>query len=316
MAPEIRRLTQQFLTNPVEVAVAPPSSTVKLVEQRLAATGRDPWEKRDTLRRLLAEAADLKNAIIFCNRKRDVATLARSLARHGFNAGALHGDMDQRARMAMLDSFRKGQLALLVASDVAARGLDIPEVSHIFNFDVPTHAEDYVHRIGRTGRAGRSGTAITLATPADSKYVGAIERLTGDRIAWMGAPLATGAVDTVEPRPGGREGGRRRGGRRGGTGQGRGNDTGTAGQRNNGANGAGHDRSANGGHREPQAVETRPAPQQAAARPRKAGGDRPAPARPGNTQKRNGRDRQDAPDLNALPAFLLRPVRPAKSAPE
>src|SRR5207253_7007334 len=133
---------------------------------------------------------DLTNAIIFCNRKRDVSIVHRSLVRHGFNAGALHGDMDQHARMATLDDFKKDKLTLLVASDVAARGLDIPAVSHIFNFDVPTHAEDYVHRIGRTGRAGLTGTAITIATPADRKYVIAIERMLGRPIPPMEVPAA------------------------------------------------------------------------------------------------------------------------------
>jgi superfamily II DNA/RNA helicase len=114
--------------------------------------------------------------------------LHRSLVRHGFNAVALHGDMDQPARMAALDQFRRGEVSLLIASDVAARGLDIPDVSHIFNFDVPHHADDYVHRIGRTGRAGRSGTAITLVTPADRKAVDAIEKLIGRTIEWAKAP--------------------------------------------------------------------------------------------------------------------------------
>ena len=134
------------------------------------------------LRALIRGADNFKNAIIFCNRKRDVATLHRSLAKHGFNVGALHGDMDQRARTATLDDFRKDRIKLLVASDVAARGLDIPAVSHIFNFDVPTHAEDYIHRIGRTGRAGLTGTAITIATSLDRKYVAGIEKLTGQPI--------------------------------------------------------------------------------------------------------------------------------------
>jgi superfamily II DNA/RNA helicase len=188
MPPEIQRLADRFLSNPVRVEVARPASTVKTVTQYFVKVGREPAEKRAALRELIRGARDLKNAIVFCNRKRDVATLCRSLQRHGFDAGALHGDMDQHARTAMLDSFRKGQLALLVASDVAARGLDIPDVSHIFNFDVPTHAEDYVHRIGRTGRAGRSGTAITLVAPADAKYVAAIEKLTGDTLSWIGKP--------------------------------------------------------------------------------------------------------------------------------
>ena len=108
--------------------------------------------------------------------------------RHGFNAAALHGDMDQSARTAALDGFRKGEAKLLIASDVAARGLDIPDVSHVFNFDVPHHADDYVHRIGRTGRAGKTGTAITIVAPADSKSVAAIEKLIGQSIAWAGEP--------------------------------------------------------------------------------------------------------------------------------
>ena len=150
---------------------------------------REPAAKRDALRRLLRAAPDFKNAIIFCNRKRDVHTLYRSLERHGFNVAALHGDLDQRARMAALEGFRTGATQLLVASDVAARGLDIPDVSHVFNFDVPHHAEDYVHRIGRTGRAGRSGTAVTIATSEDSKSLAAIENLTGQPIPLDGTPL-------------------------------------------------------------------------------------------------------------------------------
>src|ERR1700722_17136143 len=159
MPPEIRRITEQFLHNPVRVEVSKPATTVATTTQLLARSGRDDFEKRDTLRRLVRSAEGLKNAIIFCNRKRDVATLHRSLLRHGFSVLALHGDMDQSARTAALEQFRKNEVTLLVASDVAARGLDIPDVSHVFNFDVPHHADDYVHRIGRTGRAGRSGAA-------------------------------------------------------------------------------------------------------------------------------------------------------------
>ena len=188
MPPEIRRITEQFLHNPVRVEVAKPATTVANTTQRLVKTGREPHDKRDTLRRLIRSADGFKNAIIFCNRKREVATLHRSLLRHGFSTQALHGDMDQPARMAALDQFRKGEVALLVASDVAARGLDIPDVSHIYNFDVPHHPDDYVHRIGRTGRAGRSGTAITIVAPQDGKAVAAIEKLIGQTIPWMGEP--------------------------------------------------------------------------------------------------------------------------------
>ncbi len=126
---------------------------------------------------------------MFCNRKRDVSTLFRSLERHEYNVGTLHGDMDQRTRMMMLDNFRKGSIKLLVASDVAARGLDINEVSHVFNYDIPINAEDYVHRIGRTGRAGRSGTAYTLVTGEDKKYLDAIETLINKTIDWLGEPI-------------------------------------------------------------------------------------------------------------------------------
>jgi superfamily II DNA/RNA helicase len=199
MPPEIQRITEQFLHNPVRVEVSRPASTVAATTQLLAKSGRDPVEKRDTLRRLIRSAEGLKNAIIFCNRKRDVATLYRSLLRHGFSVLALHGDMDQPARTAALEQFRKGEVTLLVASDVAARGLDIPDVSHIYNFDVPYHADDYVHRIGRTGRAGRNGTAITLVAGSDDqKSVAAIEKLIGQPIPWMGE-IAGGASSAPQP---------------------------------------------------------------------------------------------------------------------
>jgi len=184
MPPEITRLTETFLHNPARIEVAPAATTAATISQSLAASASGP-AKRETLRRLIRGAADFKNAIIFCNRKRDVAILHKSLQKHGFNAGVLHGDMDQRARMASLDAFRTGDVDLIVCSDVAARGLDIPDVSHVYNFDVPTHAEDYVHRIGRTGRAGKSGTAVSIVTQADQKYVVEIERLTGQKIDWL-----------------------------------------------------------------------------------------------------------------------------------
>lgn len=182
MPPEISRLADQFLQNPIRVEVARPASTVEGVSQSKIHTKGKPHQKRATLRHLIDGAEKLTNAIIFCNRKRDVATLHRSLERHGYSAGALHGDMDQHHRLKTLNSFRENEITLLVASDVAARGLDIPAVSHVFNFDVPTHAEDYVHRIGRTGRAGRSGSAISIATDLDDKYIKAIEGLIGLKI--------------------------------------------------------------------------------------------------------------------------------------
>jgi superfamily II DNA/RNA helicase len=222
MPTEIRRITEQFLHNPVRVEVARPATTVAAITQLLIKSGHEGHDKRDTLRRLIRSAEGLKNAIVFCNRKRDVATLYRSLLRHGFSVQALHGDMDQSARTAALDQFRKGEVTLLVASDVAARGLDIPEVSHIYNFDVPVHADDYVHRIGRTGRAGRTGTAITIVAGShDAKAVAAIEKLTGQTIPFMeepqgaeptaaSAPLAVPkSANSREPRHGRGEGRRR-----------------------------------------------------------------------------------------------------------
>ncbi|MFI5010742.1 MAG: DEAD/DEAH box helicase [Hyphomicrobiales bacterium] len=196
MPPEIQRLTGQFLHNPIRVEVARPATTAEGITQTLvAAHGRD-FEKRDVLRQLL-NAPGLKNAIIFCNRKRSVVELHRSLLRHNFSVAALHGDMDQPSRMRALDGFRQGNTKFLVASDVAARGLDIPAVSHIFNFDVPHHSEDYVHRIGRTGRAGLEGTAITLVTSADSKSLEAIEKLIGQSIPWAGTPVGQGEAAEV-----------------------------------------------------------------------------------------------------------------------
>ena len=191
MPPEIRRITETFLHNPEKVEVSRPATTAVTVTQLQVPAGREPHEKRETLRRLLRDARDLNNAIIFCNRKREVAVLHKSLQKHGFSVGALHGDMDQSARTAALDQFRRGEIPLLVASDVAARGLDIPAVSHVFNFDVPHHADDYVHRIGRTGRAGRSGTAISIVTRLDQKSMAAIEKLIGQSI-----PFAEGLAES------------------------------------------------------------------------------------------------------------------------
>ena len=185
MPTEIVRLTEAFLHNPVRIEVARASSTSATIAQALVASLPGP-AKRETLRRLIRSAADnFKNAIIFCNRKRDVAILHKSLQKHGFHAGALHGDMDQRARMASLDAFKNGDVDLIVCSDVAARGLDIPDVSHVFNFDVPVHAEDYVHRIGRTGRAGKLGIAISIVTRADQKHLAEIEKLIGRSVDWQ-----------------------------------------------------------------------------------------------------------------------------------
>jgi superfamily II DNA/RNA helicase len=179
MPPEIRRLADAFLSNPKEVSVAPPASPAATVEQALVVV--DPMDKRETLRRLI-RSEEVKNAIIFCNRKKDVDILHKSLVKHGFDAVALHGDMAQARRTETLERFKNGEAHLLVASDVAARGLDIQGLSHVFNFDVPIHAEDYVHRIGRTGRAGMKGKSFTIAAPEDGRNVQAIVTLIGKEL--------------------------------------------------------------------------------------------------------------------------------------
>ncbi|MDF1748276.1 MAG: DEAD/DEAH box helicase [Alphaproteobacteria bacterium] len=179
MPPEIRKLAAKFLSNPKEITVSAPASTADTIEQRLLKV--DGRQKRKVLYRLLQDKT-ISNALVFCNRKRDVATLYRSLEESGISSGALHGDMDQYKRLEWLEKFKNNEIQVLVCSDVAARGLDIPSVSHVFNYDVPTHSEDYVHRIGRTGRAGRSGISITLATDAEMRLVGGIEKLIGKKI--------------------------------------------------------------------------------------------------------------------------------------
>ncbi|MFA5898500.1 MAG: DEAD/DEAH box helicase [Hyphomicrobium sp.] len=186
MPPEITRLVSQFLSNPERIEAAPPATTAKTITQRFqfCANGED-WAKRETLRGLIA-SQNVKNAIIFCNRKVDVAILHKSLVKHGFSAGALHGDMDQKSRMETLDKFRSGELKLLAASDVAARGLDIPDVSHVFNFDLPWQPDDYVHRIGRTGRAGKEGSSNSLVTIDELKNLKDIEKVIGEPVEWIG----------------------------------------------------------------------------------------------------------------------------------
>jgi superfamily II DNA/RNA helicase len=200
MPPEIQRLTSQFLHNPERVEAAPPATTAESIDQYVVHAPHDSKQKREALRDLMRAHPDVTNAIVFANRKTTVGTLEASLKRHGFNAAALHGDMDQRARLKTLEAFRAGEVTYLIASDVAARGLDIPEVSHIFNYDTPIHAEDYVHRIGRTGRAGRQGHAFMLVTREEAKYLRAIEQLIRRAIPWHGdAPAENGAA-TEAPR--------------------------------------------------------------------------------------------------------------------
>jgi superfamily II DNA/RNA helicase len=179
MAPEIRKLADAFLQNPKEITVSAPASVATTITAGLVVVPEG--EKRRALRKLL-KREPVQNALIFCNRKRDVDVLFKSLTKHGFSVGALHGDLAQSVRFATLEKFKNNELQLLVCSDVAARGIDIGGLSHVFNFDLPFHAEDYVHRIGRTGRAGREGHAYSIATADDAKLLAAIEALTGREI--------------------------------------------------------------------------------------------------------------------------------------
>jgi superfamily II DNA/RNA helicase len=302
MPPEIARITETFLHNPEKIEVSRPATTAVGVAQFQVSVGREPHDKRELLRRLLREAKDLNNAIIFCNRKREVALLHKSLQKHGFSVGALHGDMDQSARTAALDQFRKGEIPLLVASDVAARGLDIPAVSHVFNFDVPHHADDYVHRIGRTGRAGRAGTAISIVAPLDHKSIAAIEKLIGQSIPRLdngvAAEPADGAVaasseSAPQREPRGRDGGKEgsREGSRGGRKPRREREP----RRSSGGG-----RGASPQPQDPVAAFTPPTPPPAPRTP--SIGREPAP--------QTSRDTSSEPaDHSHLPAFLLRPVR-------
>lgn len=173
MPKEIRRLADKFLSNPKEITVSPPSTMATTVEHKLLVM--DEMDKREALRKLVRQE-DVKNAFVFCNRKKDVDILFKSLTKHGFNAGRMHGDLVQSERTETLDKFKSGEITLLICSDVAARGIDVADVSHVFNFDVPFNAEDYVHRTGRTGRAGRAGKAFMLAVPEDGKLVAAINK--------------------------------------------------------------------------------------------------------------------------------------------
>ncbi|MEM6826004.1 MAG: DEAD/DEAH box helicase [Pseudomonadota bacterium] len=202
MAPEIERITNTFLSNPAKIEVARQATASETIEQgvvqfRASRRERLATEKRALLRAMIdGEGETCTNAIIFCNRKTDVDIVAKSLKKHGYNASPIHGDLDQSQRTRTLDGFRDGDIRLLIASDVAARGLDIPAVSHVFNFDVPGHPEDYVHRIGRTGRAGREGKAITLCAPADEKALAAVEKLIEKTIPRLDNPI--GAVPETE----------------------------------------------------------------------------------------------------------------------
>ncbi|MBI1197167.1 MAG: DEAD/DEAH box helicase [Phenylobacterium sp.] len=305
MPPEITRLTKQFLNDPERIEVARPATTAETITQNLVRIPTtDPKAKRTALRALIGRD-DVKNGIVFCNRKSEVDIVAKSLKKHGLDAAPIHGDLDQSTRMRTLESFRNGSLKLLCASDVAARGLDIPAVSHVFNYDVPHHADDYVHRIGRTGRAGRSGQAFMLVTPADSKNLDKVLKLIGkspEEITLEGIDWASIKDEPRAPRGGGRE----RGGRT-------------------------RERTPRGGERprrtsrpEPQveaaeAAEAAPAPSpppeeapRAPRPPRREAAPRPEPAKA--RSERPARNRDDGDRVvgfgDDTPAFLMRSATP------
>ena len=204
MAPEIERITNTFLSSPAKVEVARAASTSETITQsvvmfKASRKDREGTEKRALLRGIIeSEAKKCTNAIIFCNRKMDVDVVAKSMQKYGLDAAPIHGDLEQSKRMETLDNFRSGALRFLVASDVAARGLDVPNVSHVFNYDVPSHAEDYVHRIGRTGRAGKLGTAMMICTPRDDKNFADIERLVKIEVPRMEHAMATKTTPSAE----------------------------------------------------------------------------------------------------------------------
>ncbi|MFD2738614.1 DEAD/DEAH box helicase [Sulfitobacter aestuarii] len=212
MAPEIERITNTFLSNPERIEVARQATTGENITQgvvmfQASRKDREASEKRKVLRKLIdAEGEKCSNAIIFCNRKMDVDVVAKSLKKYGYDAAPIHGDLDQSQRTRTLEGFRNGELRFLVASDVAARGLDVPSVSHVFNFDVPSHAEDYVHRIGRTGRAGRDGKAIMICVPRDEKNLADVERLVQRQIPRLDNPLGDDAGPEAKPEKSGEEG--------------------------------------------------------------------------------------------------------------
>jgi superfamily II DNA/RNA helicase len=336
MPPEIQRLTDQFLHNPVRIEVSRPATTATNITQEIVMIPANDWAKREALRRLIREAEPtLNNAIVFCNRKRDVDVVAKSLVKHGFDAAPIHGDLDQSLRTKTLDRFRAGELKILVASDVAARGLDVPAVSHVFNFDVPIHADDYVHRIGRTGRAGRSGQAYMLASHRDEKYIEAIEKITGQK-------LARREMMDIEVREESRPRRDERGGK-GGRDQGRGRGGKDRNRDRRPPGGKFHDQVASmepteaGAVPPPQAeapqvqepraprLEQKPRQEQ---RPRndapRAPQNQPRQDQPRPEKRDRGSQRQhneqaarpEAVDKSELPAFLFRPVPVKKSEPQ
>ncbi len=307
MPPEIQRLTENFQHAPERIEVARASSANERIKQAQVKISRRD-QKRDALRHLI-DTENVKNAIIFCNRKRDVSVLHRSLDKHGYSAGAIHGDLDQSTRTKTLEGFRNGTIRLLVASDVAARGLDIPDVSHIFNFDPPTHAEDYVHRIGRTGRAGKEGAAFTLVTPEDRKYIESIEKMLETTIPVhdLDAEKEPAKAETAESEPAEKETAKEEAPASAASGD---EDEGETKSRRRGSRG-GRSRKKKTDDAQPAAEAS--APEEAEAeKPEPVAEEKPRRARGGRNRRR---DRDDDDDNKVIgmgdhvPAFMLREVK-------
>jgi len=301
MPPEIRRLADAFLMNPKEISVSPPATAAETVNDVIAIVPEA--DKRRALRALL-QSEKVDNALIFCNRKRDVDILHKSLTKHGIKAAALHGDMPQDRRTATLAGFKSGEIALLVASDVAARGLDVSEMPCVINFDVPHNAEDYVHRIGRTGRAGRQGRAFTLGTPGEGRQIAAIQRLIGRAIPEIEiAGMERAEIEEEDDRGRRRRGGRTR-------------------SRAGGRSKRGEDKSERSAEPRSESKPPRPDGEKAERNGERKSEARPRRADGGKDDRKRDRGRRaelkppkveaDAPTIGLgdhLPAFLARPVR-------
>jgi superfamily II DNA/RNA helicase len=318
MPPEITRLTKQFLNDPIRIEASRPATTAETITQYLVRIPTTDQKAKRTALRMLIARDDVKNGIVFCNRKSEVDIVAKSLKTHGLDAAPIHGDLDQSTRTRTLESFRNGSLKLLVASDVAARGLDIPAVSHVFNFDVPHHADDYVHRIGRTGRAGLSGQAFMITTPADTRNLDKVLKLIGKAPEEIKLDLDWANIKD-EPRNA-RGGDRGRGGGRGGP-----------------ASSSSRERDRDRRPRPvpvhgevaamapfdpanapPPTAEAAPRPE----RPERARAERP-PERTGRTRgRRGGSEPRPAPEASsapaeaAAPAPVREPERPSRDRPE
>jgi superfamily II DNA/RNA helicase len=301
MPPVIQKLVDEFLHNPVRIEIARQATTASTIAQKFCYVPQNkPWAKRAALRELI-NGEKVSNAIIFCNRKRDIGILQRSLVKHGFSASALHGDMDQHSRTKTLEAFKNNEVQLLCASDVAARGLDIPEVSHVFNFDIPHHAEDYVHRIGRTGRAGREGAAFSIVTSADLDDLEDIKKLCKmSELEWTGDSPGSASQENRKDEKSGRK-------RRRSSGSARSSQSKQGGKTASGGK---------AGAENEEERKTSPARRRRGGRKknteeknRSKGEGRPAAAKPGGRKRRGKKDVVIGMG-DHVPAFMTKPVKP------